>query len=50
MDTPMSSALGNAVWDTGALALLNLLLFMGVYISFLRSDINYRISGKELSL
>ena len=39
MDAPMTSALRNAVWDIGALVLLNLLLFMGTYISFLRSDV-----------
>ena len=36
---PVISALREAVWDIGALVLLNLLLFMGVYISFLRSDV-----------
>jgi len=39
IDPAMTSALANAVWDIGALALLNFLLFMGVYISFLRSDV-----------
>jgi ABC-type transport system involved in multi-copper enzyme maturation permease subunit len=39
IDAPMSSALRDAVWDIGALALLNILLFMGVYISFLKSDV-----------
>lgn len=36
---PISSALGNALWDMGAMVLLNLLLFMGVYISFLRGPV-----------
>jgi len=39
IDASLSLALENAMWDIGALALLNLLLFMGVYISFLRSDV-----------
>jgi ABC-type transport system involved in multi-copper enzyme maturation permease subunit len=39
IDTPIGSALRGAVWDIGALVLLNLLLFMGVNISFLRSDV-----------
>ena len=33
------SALENAVWSIGALALLNVLLFMSIYILFLRSDV-----------
>ncbi len=36
---PMASTLRRAAWDIGALALLNILLFMGCYISFLRSDV-----------
>ena len=39
IDPAMSSALRNALWDIGALVLLNILLFMGVYISFVRSDV-----------
>jgi hypothetical protein len=39
IEPPMSSALKHAVWDIGALALLNIVLFMGVYISFLKSDV-----------
>ena len=38
-DVRMSSALGDAMWNIGALALLNIFLFMGVYISFLRSPV-----------
>ena len=39
MDVSMGSALKNALWDVGLLALLNILLFMAVYISFLRYDV-----------
>ena len=38
-DVRVSSALGDAMWNIGALALLNILLFMGVYASFLRSPV-----------
>jgi len=38
-DARLSSALGDAIWNIGALALLNVLLFMSIYISFLRSDV-----------
>ncbi len=39
LDTPIASTLEGAMWDIGALILLNLLLFMGAYISFLKSDV-----------
>ena len=39
IEPSMGSTLRSAFWDIGALILLNVLLFMGVYISFLRSDI-----------
>jgi ABC-type transport system involved in multi-copper enzyme maturation permease subunit len=39
IDISMGSALKDALWDVGALALLNILLFMAVYISFLRYDV-----------
>jgi ABC-type transport system involved in multi-copper enzyme maturation permease subunit len=39
IEPSMGPTLRNAMWDIGALILLNVLLFMGVYISFLRSDI-----------
>lgn len=39
IDVSMGSALRNALWDIGALAMLNILLFMAVYISFLRYDV-----------
>ena len=39
VNAPIASTLEGAMWDIGALVLLNLLLFMGAYISFLRSDV-----------
>ena len=39
VNMPIASTLEGAMWDVGALVLLNLLLFMGAYISFLRSDV-----------
>lgn len=39
IDISMGSALKDALWDVGVLALLNILLFMAVYISFLRYDV-----------
>lgn len=39
IDAPISSTLGVALWDISALAFLNILFFMGVYISFLRRDV-----------
>ncbi len=39
IDTPTGSAISNAMWDIGILVILNLLLFMGAYISFLKSDV-----------
>ena len=38
-EVPISSALKNAVWDIGALILLNVLLFIAVHVSFLRCDV-----------
>ena len=39
MEFSAGSVLEYALWDIGGLLLLNLLLFMGVYVSFLRRDI-----------
>ncbi len=39
IDAPVSSVLSSAMWDIFALGMLNLVLFMGVHISFLRSDV-----------
>ena len=39
VNMPIASTLEGAMWDMGALVLLNLLLFMGAYVSFLKSDV-----------
>lgn len=39
IDVSISSAFRDVVWDVTALVLLNVLLFMAVYISFLRYDV-----------
>ena len=38
-DALMGEALKNAAWDVSALILLNIFLFMAVYVSFLRCDV-----------
>ena len=42
LDIPMRGALKTALWDIGALILLNLMLFMAVYVSFLRCDVRQK--------
>ena len=41
-DALMIGALKNASWDVSALILLNIFLFMAVYVSFLRCDVRQR--------
>jgi ABC-type transport system involved in multi-copper enzyme maturation permease subunit len=38
-DLPVEESLRYAIWDLGLLALFNVLLFMGVYVSFLRCEV-----------
>jgi len=38
-DPSMTEVLKHAVWDMFALILLNIFLFMAVYVSFLRCDV-----------
>jgi hypothetical protein len=42
LDIPIRGALKRALWDIGALILLNLMLFMAVYVSFLRCDVRQK--------
>jgi len=39
IDISTGSSLRDALWDVGALVIMNILLFMAVYISFLRYDV-----------